>query len=115
MWLFNFAMSCFFGGRPYRCDGEDWYKNPRVNGWRYFWHAAFYGCAAAIHVIGTYWNDENFHDEIVFAATTVIRNVTTEKEAHNQIMILLEECGVKGDKRSEELFYELNKLTGTYS
>ena len=106
-WLYTFGTSCFFGGKPYKCDGEGWYKNPRVNGWRYLWHGSYYGCASSLHLIGTYWDDDTFHDEIVFAATTVFSNISTEKEALSELILLLEKSGLKGDKRAEELFADL--------
>lgn len=106
-WLFTFGVSCFFGGKPYKCDGEGWYTNPRINAWRYLWHASYYGCAPAIHLIGTYWDDETFHNEIVFAATTVVRNLTTEKEALRELYLLLEKSALKEDKCAEGILADL--------
>ena len=109
MWYYTFATSFYAGGRPYQCFGSDWHTNRRVDGWIYYWHAAHRGCLPACYILADYWDDPDFHSEIVYAAGQAINGCGNENSAMMELLTLLEKGLDKGDSKCISLLETLCK------
>lgn len=96
-WYLVQATALLRGGDPYLYGGEGWHQNSRIDGWRYFWNGSFRGSTSCLHVLGMFFDDEDFAEEIIYAGTLVISGVNTAVEVRRNFLALLELAADRGD------------------
>lgn len=108
---YGFVVGCalFFGGNPYVIRGTGWHANVRIDGWIYLWKSASRGCAPAVHMLGTYIDDETFSEEIYYAASKSFKDLDDKEETWKQLRYYLRLCEEKGDSEATYLLDQMEK------
>ncbi|MDE7354356.1 MAG: hypothetical protein K2O06_15095 [Acetatifactor sp.] len=81
-YVLGFAM--VMGCRPYKIQTT--YQNPRIDGWIDMWKSANKGCPYAARLLAEMFPNEQFREEIAFAATKSYRSgVANEQDAIKEL------------------------------